>query len=199
MPIGRSHAERSEATRAKLIGAARALFAERGYANVGTEDVVERAGVTRGALYHQFRDKRDLFRAVYSQVEEELVARLAQETAGFEDPLQGLRAGIRFFLDACIDPALMQIGLLDAPSVLGWKEWREIGAAHGLGLLTEGLEGAMAAGQLAPSDVRALAHVMLGALGEAAMFIASAEDRKAARAEMERVLFALLGGFGEAR
>lgn len=82
------------------------------------------------------------------------------------------------------------------PAVLGWKEWREIGAAHGLGLLTDGLGAAMAAGQLPQSDVRALAHVMLGALGEAAMFIASAEDPKAARAEMERVLFALLGGAG---
>jgi AcrR family transcriptional regulator len=191
---GGPKAERREATRAALVGAARELFAERGYAHVGTEEVVERAGVTRGALYHHFRDKQDLFRAVYEQSEEEVVASVAAQMAGIEDPVELLEAGTRGFLDACGDPALRQIGLLDGPAVLGWAEWREIGARYGLALIVGGLQAGMDAGRLRKADVTPLAHLLLGALGEAAMLIASADDPEAARRRVEGSLMALLEG-----
>src|SRR5689334_17674561 len=108
--------ERGGATRAALLGAARALFAERGYAGVGTEEVVRRAGVTRGALYHHFRDKRDLFRAVFEQTEEEIVAAIGARMDGASDPMALLAEGVRAYLDACGDPVLMRIGLRDAPA-----------------------------------------------------------------------------------
>src|SRR5262250_2967883 len=95
------HAERSEATRAALVAAARPLFAERGFAGVGTEEIVRAAGVTRGALYHQFRDKQELFAAVFEQVEAELATRTAQAAAGAADPVEELRTGMRLFLDVC--------------------------------------------------------------------------------------------------
>jgi AcrR family transcriptional regulator len=188
-------AERSEATRAALVSAGRELFAERGYAAVGTEEVVQRAGVTRGALYHHFRDKRDLFRAVYEQVEQEVVESVAaQMSAASQDPWEVLANGTRAFLDACSDPALMRIGLLDGPAVLGWGEWREIGTRYALGLVTAGLQAVKDAGELRSDDVKSLAHLMLGTLGEAAMLVANADDPRAAREQVERALLDVLNG-----
>jgi AcrR family transcriptional regulator len=187
-------AERGEATRTALVKAARELFSARGYAGVGTSEVVKRAGVTRGALYHHFPDKKDLLRAVYEQVEKELVETTAAELAGIEDPVELINAGLRSFLDACTDPALSQIGLVDAPSVLGWQEWREIGTRYALGVTTFALQNAMDAGVLRRTEVEPLAHLMLGALGEAGMLVAHAEDKTAAREQVERSLLALLEG-----
>ena len=115
-------AEQSEATRAALIAAAHSLFAERGYAAVGTEEIVRAAGLTRGALYHHFAGKLELFQAVYEDVERRLVEQIAASAMpGAGDPLQALHAGAQAFLDACEDPAVQRIALLDAPSVLGWE------------------------------------------------------------------------------
>jgi AcrR family transcriptional regulator len=183
---------RGEETREELVRVARELFAERGYGAVATEEIVRRARVTRGALYHHFSDKRDLFRAVTEQVEAELMESIGREIAGIEDPRELLVTGIRSFLNACTEPAFMQIALSDAPAVLGWKEVREIDTRHGLGLVTVGIENAMSAGLLPEQKVRPLAHLMLGALGEAAFLVANAGDRDAAREEAEDALLALL-------
>jgi AcrR family transcriptional regulator len=192
---GGRQAERSETTRAELLRVARELFAERGYAAVGTEEIVKRAQVTRGALYHHFDGKKDLFRAVHMQGEEELTNTIAAQLqqAG-PDPYAVLLAGLRTFLDACTDPTVARIALIDAPSVLGWQEWREIDERYGLGLVTLGLQAAMDAGALQPQPVKPIAHLLLGALGEAGMVIANANDRDAARAEVEPALVSLLEG-----
>ena len=189
----RPNAERSASTRAALIAAARALFTERGYAGVGTEEIVRRAEVTRGALYHHFADKKDLFRAVHEQMEEELVAQIVEAMAGVEDPLELLLTGARRFLDICTDPTWTRIPLIEAPSVLGWAEWREIDMRYSLGLITAGLEGGMEAGALRRQPVRPLAHVLLAAMGEAGLMIATAKDPKAEREEVEATLVALMG------
>lgn len=185
---------RGDSTRAALVGAARELFAERGYAVVGTEEIVGRAGVTRGALYHHFADKRDLFRAVYEQVEAELVASIGERMNGIEDPWELFVTGLRAFLDACTDRALIRIALLDAPVVLGWDEWREIDARYGLGLVTFALENGVERGLFVRREVRPLAHLLIGAMAEAAMLIANATDHEAARREVEPSLLALLAG-----
>src|SRR5215471_3698555 len=123
-PMARTkHDLRSEATRRQLVTAARALFGARGYADVGTEEIVRAAGVTRGALYHQFRDKADLFAAVAEEVEAGIAEGIA-DTAGAEaDPVGALRTGARLFLDACAEPEAERIILLDAPAVLGSEAW----------------------------------------------------------------------------
>src|SRR5215217_4136778 len=113
-------AERSEATRAELIEAARRLFAERGYAGVGTEEIVRAAGVTRGALYHHFRGKRDLLRAVYEELESEIARVIAEGVSPGAGVLETLTAGAESFLDHCLEPEVQRIVLLDAPAVLGW-------------------------------------------------------------------------------
>ena len=194
MRDGYSRAEQAEATRAELLSAARELFAERGYADVGTEEIVRATGVTRGALYHHFRDKRDLFREVHESLERELVERIGASMQGTDDPLELIELGLRAFLDACTEPAVIQIALIDAPTVLGWQEWREIDAKYGMGLVSFGLQNAIDAGAMPARDVRPLAHLVLAALGEAAMLIATADDPKAARQEVEGPLVALLEG-----
>jgi AcrR family transcriptional regulator len=190
----RSQEERSAATRAALVAAARKLWAERGYAAVGTPEIATAAGVTRGAMYHQFADKAALFRAVVEQVEQELTGRLGEAVvaAGAADPASALRAATDGWLDASQEPEVRQIVLLDAPVVLGWAGFRDVALEHGLGLTEQLLQAAMDAGQLAPRPTRALAHVFIGALDEAAMVIATAEDRDVARAEVGEVLHALL-------
>src|SRR5918994_604822 len=134
------------ATRQALIDAGRQLFSARGYARVATEEIVERAKVTRGALYHHFRDKRDLFRAVFESVEQDLIGRIAASMDGVTDSWDVLRTGLRAMLDACNEPAVKQIGLVDAPAVLGWREWRGGGGRHGPGLLRAALGAEMDAG-----------------------------------------------------
>jgi len=191
----RSQAERSESTRGALIAAARPLFAERGYAGVGTEEIVRAAGVTRGALYHHFKDKRELFEAVYVQIEVELTEQIARGAlaGGAESPIAAMRLAVDHFLEACTEPEVQQIALLDGPSVLGWDRWREIGAEHGLGLVESSLQAAIDVGEIEDQPVRPLAHVLLGALDEAAMLVSRSEDPEGARVEVGRTLGALLG------
>lgn len=187
-------ADRSSATRARLVKVARELFAERPYAEVGTEEIVRRARMTRGALYHHFADKRDLFRAVHEQMEAEMVDEVQRKIAssGAADPVEGLQAGVRSYLDACADPSFARITLVDAPAVLGWAEWRRIDEEHALRLVLAGLEGAMAAGALRQQPARPLAQLMLGTMGEAGLLIANAADPKTTRREIEDALLAWL-------
>jgi len=178
-------AERSEATRSALIATARTLFAQRGYAAVGTEEIVRAAGVTRGALYHHFAGKMELFQAVYEDVERELVERIgASALSAATDPLQALHAGAQAFLDACEDPAMQRIALLDAPSVLGWEQWRAIGLRYGFGLVEGTVQAAMDAGLIERQPVRPLAHLLLGAIDEGAMLVARADDAGRTRDEV---------------
>jgi AcrR family transcriptional regulator len=196
MNVKRTQAERAEATRDALIGAARRLFTERGYEAVGTEEIVRVAGVTRGALYHHFGDKAALLDAVYERIEAESTERVARIVLGSElhSPLEAMKAGVEAFLDECAKPELRQIALHDAPAVLGWERWREIGAANGLGLIEASLAAAIEAGEVRPLPVQSLAHLLLGALDEAAMLIARSED-PVKRAEVSAVLVALLDSF----
>ena len=188
-------AEQAEGTRAALIGAARGLFAERGYAGVGTEEIVAAARVTRGALYYHFEDKRDLFRAVFAEVDRELVEGVARVALDESDPWQRLIAGCDAFLDACIDPALQRIVFLDAPSVLGWREWHELGeAASALGVVEFGVQAAADAGVVRVSNVSVFAHLVLGALNEAGMYIAHADDAERARLDVGTSMRELLEG-----
>jgi AcrR family transcriptional regulator len=185
-------AAQSASTRAQLMAVGRALFAERGYAGTATEEIVLQAGVTRGALYYHFRNKADLFRAVYAQMEEDIHDHLSAVSMAEGEPFAGLVAGCAAFLDACLDEAVQRIVLLDAPAVLGWDAWREGGVQHRFGLLALGLEWAMKAGQIADQPVAPLAHVLLGALNEGALFIATAQDRRAARDEVAATITRLL-------
>ena len=191
------HVERSERTRARLIDAARELFADRGYASVPVEEIVRAAGVTRGALYHQFPGgKEDLFAAVFDKVEEEVMAGIAETLAdsAAEDPLAGMLAGLDATLDLALDPKLVQLTILDAPAVLGWQAWREAGERYGLGLVRAGLTLAMDGGAIERAPVDPLAQLLLAAVEEAVVYVARADDQEAARDEARAALHRLLDG-----
>ncbi|KKW64781.1 MULTISPECIES: TetR/AcrR family transcriptional regulator [Mycolicibacterium] len=194
--VRRTQAERTAATRAQLIGAARKLFADRGFSEVPTQAIVEAAGVTRGALYHQFDDKTELFAAVYEDVEQELVADIGRQisAAGPLDPLSAMRVGARLILDGCSAPDVQQIVLIDAPAVLGWERWRAVGMKYGLGVIEAMLAAAIDQGVIPEQPVRSTAHVLLGALDEAALYVSRAADPEQARAEMEAVCDRLISG-----
>jgi AcrR family transcriptional regulator len=182
-------ASRSASTRAKLIRAARKLFASKGYASVSTEEIVRRAGVTRGALYHQFSDKEDLFLAVYEQVEQELTQRVAGTLGEVASPFAALRAGIRAFLEACRTPEVQRIVLIDAPAVLGWERWREVAERNGLGLIEAVIAAAIEAGEIAQLEPELLAHLLMGALDEAALLVVrDPAATNAVAATLERML-----------
>jgi AcrR family transcriptional regulator len=193
----RTQAERTAATRASLIDAGRKLFGERGFADVGTQEIVVEAGVTRGALYHQFDDKKGLFVAVYDDIEQRVVRQIATAVAGVvdDDPIAALNAGMRLFLDLCTEPEVHRITLVEAPSVLGWTEWRARGEEFGFALVEGLLVAAMAAGQIAEQPTRPLAHVAIGALDEAALYVAAAEDRGPATEQVAAVLERIVDSF----
>jgi AcrR family transcriptional regulator len=194
MTSRRSQQERTHATRAALIAIARKLIAQRGYAAVPAEEIVAAAGLTRGALQHHFGDKKELFRAVFEQLESEVPGRVSAAVAGAPDSWAAATAGLTAFLDACQEPEIQQIALTDAPAVLGWADWRAVEGRHGLGLIKAGLEQAMIDGVIARQPVDVLAHLVLSAVIEAALLIAHASDRDAARTDAERALRALLDG-----
>jgi AcrR family transcriptional regulator len=186
----RTQSERTARTRAALIAAARRLFGAEGFTEVGAERIAREAGMTRGALYHQFDDKADLFAAVLDQVEAEIAQRVADSVAGFDpdDSAGMLVAGAGAWLDASSEPDLQRIVLLDGPSVLGWDRWREICLRHTVGLIAALLEDGIERGSLPAQPVQALTHVLVGAVDEAALYLAQAEDPAAARADIDLVL-----------
>jgi AcrR family transcriptional regulator len=193
-----ARAERAEATRAALITAARKLFVEKGYFDTGTEEIVAAAGVgTRGALYHHFADKRTLFRAVFEAVEQDLVTTAGRASAP-GDAFSLLRDGLLGFLDASLTPEVQRILLIDGPAVLGWREWRELEESYGIGAIQHLLELAIAEGTLASQPTSLLAHILLAAVDEAALFIANADDPTSARDEAVRTVSRLLTGFASA-
>jgi AcrR family transcriptional regulator len=194
MEVQSRRTEQTEATRRALLDSARGLFAERGYAGVGTEEIVRRARVTRGALYHHFRGKDDLFGAVFEELNREITERVAKVAMAQEDPWEKMRAGSEAFLDACREPAVQRIVLLDAPSVLGWETWRAIDEQAGLGLVEAVLAEAVEAGVIERQPLRPLAHLLLGALHEGAMVIARSEDAAAAREEVGASFGRVLAG-----
>jgi AcrR family transcriptional regulator len=195
-PIRRTQAERTAATRARLLEAGRTLFAADGFAAVSTQAIVDAAGVTRGALYHQFGDKTGLFAEVYEQLERDLVATITARivAAAPADQLSAMRIGARLFLEECSAPEVQRIGLVDAPAVLGWDRWREVGAKYGLGVIEAMLAAAVASGVIPEQPSRATAHILLGALDEAALVVSRADDAALALEQMYAVCDRLISG-----
>jgi AcrR family transcriptional regulator len=190
----RTQAQRRAATTRALLDAARSLFAEKGYHETAAEEIVRRAGLTRGALYHHFEDKKDLFRVVVDEMEGEIDEEIEAAERAESDLPEAVMAGYRAFIDAVLDPEMRRTFFLDGPSVLGW-EWREIDARHAVAKIEEGLEALIAEGFVEPQPVGPLARLINGALLEAAFFVAVSEDPKTARDEAWGAMERLVGAF----
>ena len=177
----RTQEERSSATRAAITVAARKLFAAEGFAAASIEQILQEAGVTRGAFYHHFDSKTALFVTVFEAVEADLAGRLATAAAQHTAPWDQLMAGAESFLTACLDPEIRRIVLLDAPAALGMEEVRRIEDAYTMAGLRSVLGACAREGDLDAAQVPMLTHLILGALAQAAVAIARAEDPVAAR------------------
>ena len=190
----RKQADRTAATRAALIRAGCRLFAEHGFAGVGTETLVREAGVSRGALYHQFGDKTGLFANVLAHVESEVTERLAAAVSESDagDFVVAMMRAMDAWLDACDSPEVQRIVLVDGPSVLGWTRWRSICQPHVLGLVESVLAKSIADGELLPLPAKPLAHILLAIADEAALYVNALHDRTAARAEIVQIVEPLI-------
>ena len=190
----RTQAERRARTRAALVASARALFAERGFAGAGREEIVERAGLTRGALYHHFASKEDLFAAVYEEVERDVCEAVIVAAGAARDAAEELRLGALAFLDVSAAPEVRRIALVDAPAVLSPEVRNDVAQRYGLGLVREALRAAEATGMLRVGPSGPLAPMLLAALHEAATLIADGADPTDVRAAVTALLAALTGG-----
>jgi AcrR family transcriptional regulator len=168
------------------------VFTRDGFANAKTGEIVAGTGLTRGALYYHFPDKLALFDAVVEEVAGELVARIDRAAGTTSDPLAGLRAGCAEWLAAMAEPELYRLYLVEAPAALGLPRWREIDAAYGGGSLREGLAAVLAERADAGPELESLTALLIGALNEAALWIADADDQRAARRAMRKSLDVLL-------
>jgi AcrR family transcriptional regulator len=180
-------------TREALVLAARDLFGNRGYAATSTEDIVSKAGVTKGALYHHFADKETLFRAVFEQLQQE-ISEVAAEQFLQPDSWDALLSGCQLWVDAHADPVARQIVLVDARVALGWEQARLIETRFSTVVLRGALRKAMNAGVLERKPLRPLALMLIGALSEACLYVAAAADNAAARAEVNELIGDLLTG-----
>ena len=197
MPAGPRQLEQAATTRAALVSAGRRLFVTRGYFDTGTEDIVAAANVTRGALYHHFADKRDVFRAVFNAVGAEVLRGHARPTGSdaVDDPWERLGTGLRWFLArAASEPEVQRVTLIDGPAVLGWREWSELEERYALGLIEEAITASVEQELIAPVATRALGHMLLGVLNAAALMVANARDRTRALREATDALDAVLDG-----
>jgi AcrR family transcriptional regulator len=194
MPATNRQEQRTQATKAKLLATARKRFVAQGFNHVPAEELVKEAGLTRGALYHHFGGKEELFLALYEQIQKEVAARIQTAAEQAPNPWLALQAGCHTFLRACSDLEVQQIVLLDAPIVLSWEQWRTVDALYSLGLLKAGLQAAVDSEEIQVRSVDAIAHLLIGAMNEAALWIAQSEQPKIALHEAIEALDQLLSG-----
>jgi AcrR family transcriptional regulator len=185
-------AQQREATTSRLLEIACEIFTRDGYANAATEEIVQRAGLTRGALYHHFGSKEGLFQAVLGQIQKQVGQRVEAVVAGHQGTWEQLIAGSTAFLEISLDPQVQRIMLIDAPAVVGWSLWRELDAQHSMKSLREALTELIAQGQLPPLPLDALTHLLSGAMNEAALWIAQSADPENTLVEAKQALSYLL-------
>jgi AcrR family transcriptional regulator len=194
MSVKQERAAQAESTRSALLQHARRLFAQKGYAEASTDEVVRRAKVTKGALYHHFVNKQELYRAVVEDMERQLVTVMRTAAAAEKDPTRRLDAVCRAYLDACLDSGLTRILVLEAPVVLGWKGWCNLAHEYEIAAIAAHLREAVEVGAVQHQPLDTMAHLLLGALNTAARVIATADDPKMARVQVEHAIARMLSG-----
>ena len=170
------------------------LFTKRGYAGTSLDEVVKRARVTKGALYHHFSGKQALFEAAFTQVEtrsiESLTALITADGDAWETAVAGLRAYVR----KCLEPEYQRIIVHEAPVVMGWERWREAEEQFSFGLLRTAVQLLVDAGEIEEAPVEIMARLLFGALSASASMIASSSDPKRTGREVERAILRVLEG-----
>jgi AcrR family transcriptional regulator len=188
--------EKRLTARQHILAVAVRLFTEAGYEATSVEAILSACAISRGALYHHFSSKEELFKAVFETIEEEIAKATIDAARGITDPVESLRAGCLTFLAMARVDRVRQIALIDAPAVLGWQTWREIEGRHGFGLLKAGLRAAAKGRHLKREPIEELAHMLLAALIEGALLISRAENSATAArsttAAIDRLIVGIL-------
>jgi AcrR family transcriptional regulator len=192
-------AERSELTRNAILEAAGRLFADVGFNSATVDDIARAAGVAKGAVYHHFPTKEDVFEAVFKRASAQLVAEVVRSGAGAKDALEAMVVGTRAYFEICASPAFRQVILVDGPAVLGWQKWREIDEAHFGRMIPAALTAAIEAGLLRDLPVEPLARLLLGAASEAAAACAASADPRSIGLAHAAAFQTLLDGLRVAR
>lgn len=194
-----SQAERRAATMRGIEDAARKLFAGRGFADTTIDDIAARAGVAKGAVYHHFSSKEEIFARVLESIQAELSsAQLPAASAKLRDPLDSIAAGVLRYLQAICEPEIKRILLIDGPAVIGWQKWRDIDMRY-FGALTKAALANALGDKVRPREIEPLAHLLMGAIMEAALVCATAEHPKKLAKELSAGIRALLGGLVQPR
>lgn len=188
-----ARAAQGAATRAALVAAGRELFGTKGYQDTSLDEIVSRASVTKGALYHHFRGKDDLFAAVYELVQREVSDKVVAEFLR-PDPWEALQVGCDLWIEAHLDPMVQRIAMRDARAVLGWEAVREVEARYGAVPLRGVLRRAIRQGLIEQVPLRPLGLMLMGALTEACFYVGDADDRDMAFAEARALITRLLSG-----
>jgi AcrR family transcriptional regulator len=186
--------KRTQMTKAKLLATARKLFVLQGFTNVSAEELVREASLTRGALYHHFGSKEDLFMALYTEIQREVTVRIETAVKQASSPWLALQAGCHEFLRACVEPEVQQIILLDAPIVLSWEQRRTINVQYCFGVLEEKLRVVLDSEKVEPICIAATIHLLIGAMSEAALWIAQSEDTEVTLKQARQAFDQLLSG-----
>ncbi|NRS47484.1 TetR/AcrR family transcriptional regulator [Brevibacillus sp. HB2.2] len=190
-----SKAEQKQQTMQKLIEVAREMFSKKGYADAAMEDIVKQAGVTRGALYHNFGSKEGLFEAVLASVQQEIGERVEAEAAKSEEPWQQLILGCLAFVSSAVEQRNKRILLIDGPAVIGWEKWRRMDEENSMRHLREQLQTIQEQGYLRPVSIDALTHLLSGAMNEAVLWISETPDHEKSLEEISAAMTLLLEGY----
>ena len=183
--------EGGKRTAGQIIKIARKLFSELGYANTSIEKIVHEAGVTRGALYHHFSSKKELFMAVFEDAQRDILERNIAAIEGLRDSWEKFTSSGAAFIKACLEPEIRQIVLIDAPAIIGWDEWRGVDE-KGVALLRQMISNLLDEGLLKPLPLEALTHIISGATNEAVLWISRHKNQKQARSESGEVFNVIL-------
>ena len=193
MPDGKqTRVEQAVETRGILIKTARRLFARKGYHATGTHEIVDEAGVTRGALQHHFPKKEDLFLAVFQEVRKEWIDESTRGTHGKLNRWEQFRKHLRLFIRAATRPDVHRIVMIDGPAVLGWKTWRDIQAVDGLSAITGAIEDGIASGIISPQPPETLVYLIIALIEEAALLVTYSKNPREEIARAEEALDTLL-------
>lgn len=190
-----SKAEQKQQTMQKLIEVAREMFSKKGYLDAAMEDIVKQAGVTRGALYHNFGSKEGLFEAVLASVQQEIGERVEAEAAKSEEPWQQLILGCLAFVSSAVEQRNKRILLIDGPAVIGWEKWRRMDEENSMRHLREQLQTMQEQGYLRPVSIDALTHLLSGAMNEAVLWISETLNQEKSLEEISAAMTLLLEGY----
>ncbi|MEM8904133.1 MAG: helix-turn-helix domain-containing protein [Actinomycetota bacterium] len=171
-----TQAERTATTRARILDAARELFADRGFDATTVGDLLLSAEVSKGALYHHFASKEAVAETLFAETSRAAIDAASRATDGETDPLDGLVAACLRWIDQVADPAVATVMFEIGPSALGWERCRRIEDAHSLRVLRLGIGAAVAAGRFAPDRVDLAARTINAVLAELAWLVVHPEE-----------------------